>query len=60
MATIQNGLNAFSEGLLDSNTGLAVFLFGFIKRLLIPFGYITFSMHHSGLNLVLGKMLLER
>lgn len=39
--TIQSGLNAFSEGLLDSNTGLAVFLFGFIKRLLIPFG-----LHH--------------
>ncbi|WP_436862050.1 glucose-specific PTS transporter subunit IIBC [Staphylococcus caeli] len=39
--TIQDGLNAFSEGLLDSNTGLAVFLFGFIKRLLIPFG-----LHH--------------
>lgn len=38
---IQTGLNAFSEGLLDSNTGLAVFLFGFIKRLLIPFG-----LHH--------------
>ena len=38
---IQNGLNAFSEGLLDSNTGLAVFSFGFIKRLLIPFG-----LHH--------------
>ena len=31
----------FSTGLLDSNTGLAVFLFGFIKRLLIPFG-----LHH--------------
>ena len=39
--SIQTGLNAFSEGLLDSNTGLAVFLFGFIKRLLIPFG-----LHH--------------
>ena len=38
---IQNGLNVFSTGLLDSNTGLAVFLFGFIKRLLIPFG-----LHH--------------
>ncbi|MDG0836679.1 glucose-specific PTS transporter subunit IIBC [Staphylococcus equorum] len=38
---IQTGLNAFSEGLLDSNTGLSVFLFGFIKRLLIPFG-----LHH--------------
>ncbi|AYU55172.1 glucose-specific PTS transporter subunit IIBC [Staphylococcus debuckii] len=38
---IQGGLNAFSEGLLASNTGLAVFLFGFIKRLLIPFG-----LHH--------------
>ena len=38
---IQNGLNAFSTGLLDSNNGLAVFLFGFIKRLLIPFG-----LHH--------------
>ncbi|MDG0843734.1 glucose-specific PTS transporter subunit IIBC [Staphylococcus equorum] len=38
---IQMGLNAFSEGLLDSNTGLSVFLFGFIKRLLIPFG-----LHH--------------
>ncbi|MEB5792765.1 glucose-specific PTS transporter subunit IIBC [Staphylococcus hominis] len=38
---IQNGLNTFSTGLLDSNTGLAVFLFGFIKRLLIPFG-----LHH--------------
>lgn len=36
--TIQTGLNAFSTGLLDSNTGVAVFLFGFIKRLLIPFG----------------------
>ncbi|UEX89222.1 glucose-specific PTS transporter subunit IIBC [Staphylococcus ratti] len=39
--TIQTALNAFSEGLLDSNAGLAVFLFGFIKRLLIPFG-----LHH--------------
>ncbi len=39
--TIQLGLNAFSTGLLDSNTGVAVFLFGFIKRLLIPFG-----LHH--------------
>lgn len=39
--TIQYGLNAFSEGLLESNTGIAVFLFGFIKRLLIPFG-----LHH--------------
>ena len=38
---IQNGLNAFSTGLLESDTGLAVFLFGFIKRLLIPFG-----LHH--------------
>ncbi|OEK66689.1 PTS glucose transporter subunit IICBA [Staphylococcus equorum] len=38
---IQTGLNAFSEGLLDANTGLSVFLFGFIKRLLIPFG-----LHH--------------
>ncbi|MBN5643629.1 PTS transporter subunit IIABC [Staphylococcus aureus] len=39
--TIQSGLNTFSTGLLDSNTGVAVFLFGFIKRLLIPFG-----LHH--------------
>ncbi|HDD0350312.1 TPA: PTS transporter subunit IIABC [Staphylococcus aureus] len=39
--TIQSGLNAFSTGLLDSNTGVAVFLFGFIKCLLIPFG-----LHH--------------
>lgn len=39
--TIQSGLKAFSTGLLDSNTGVAVFLFGFIKRLLIPFG-----LHH--------------
>ncbi|HFT7420931.1 TPA: glucose-specific PTS transporter subunit IIBC [Staphylococcus aureus] len=39
--TIQSGLNAFSTGLLDSNTGVAVYLFGFIKRLLIPFG-----LHH--------------
>lgn len=39
--TIQTGLNGFSEGLLDANTGLSVFLFGFIKRLLIPFG-----LHH--------------
>ncbi|HDP1736751.1 glucose-specific PTS transporter subunit IIBC [Staphylococcus aureus] len=39
--TIQSGLNAFSTGLLDSNTSVAVFLFGFIKRLLIPFG-----LHH--------------
>ncbi|HDT6170058.1 TPA: PTS transporter subunit IIABC [Staphylococcus aureus] len=39
--TIQTGLNAFSTGLLDSNTGVAIFLFGFIKRLLIPFG-----LHH--------------
>ena len=38
---IQTGLNEFSTGLLDSNTGVAVFLFGFIKRLLIPFG-----LHH--------------
>ena len=39
--TIQYGLNAFSEGLLESNTGIAVFLFRFIKSLLIPFG-----LHH--------------
>ncbi len=50
--TIQSGLNAFSTGLLDSNTGVAVFLFGFIKRLLIPLGYITFSTHRSGSSLV--------
>ncbi len=38
--TIQSGLNAF-RGLLYLNTGVAVFLFGFIKCLLIPFG-----LHH--------------
>ncbi|WP_460905567.1 PTS transporter subunit EIIC, partial [Staphylococcus aureus] len=36
--TTQSGINAFSTGFLDSNTGVAVLLFGFIKRLLIPFG----------------------
>ena len=38
---VQYGLNEFSSSLIDANTGLAVFLFGFIKRLLIPFG-----LHH--------------
>ena len=57
---IQNGLNAFSTGLLESNTGLAVFLFGFIKRLLIPFGLHHIFHAPFGLNLVLGKMQLEK
>lgn len=38
---IQTGLNEFSSSLIDANSGVAVFLFGFIKRLLIPFG-----LHH--------------
>ncbi|PAE91315.1 glucose-specific PTS transporter subunit IIBC [Shouchella clausii] len=38
---IQHGLNSFSEFLLGSSLYVAVFLFGFIKRLLIPFG-----LHH--------------
>ena len=58
--TIQSGLNAFSTGLLDSNTGVAVFLFGFIKRLLIPFGLHIFSTHRSGSSLVHGKMQLVK
>ncbi|MGJ7913453.1 glucose-specific PTS transporter subunit IIBC [Neobacillus sp. LXY-1] len=38
---IQHGMNSASEWLLGSGTYIAVFFFGFIKRLLIPFG-----LHH--------------
>ena len=38
---IQHGMNVASNWMLGSGTYLAVFAFGFIKRLLIPFG-----LHH--------------
>ncbi|GHH99621.1 glucose-specific PTS transporter subunit IIBC [Neobacillus kokaensis] len=38
---IQHGMNSASTWLLGSGTYIAVFFFGFIKRLLIPFG-----LHH--------------
>lgn len=38
---IQHGMNSASTWLLGSGTYVAVFFFGFIKRLLIPFG-----LHH--------------
>jgi PTS system D-glucosamine-specific IIC component len=38
---VQNGLNAFSESMINSNLTLASFVFGVIERSLIPFG-----LHH--------------
>ncbi|WP_243291677.1 glucose-specific PTS transporter subunit IIBC [Bacillus sp. FJAT-47783] len=38
---IQGGLNAFSEGMLETNKTFAAFVFGVIERSLIPFG-----LHH--------------
>jgi len=38
---IQNGLNAFSRGMIDANKTLSAFIFGVIERSLIPFG-----LHH--------------
>ncbi|WNB93227.1 glucose-specific PTS transporter subunit IIBC [Bacillus sp. NEB1478] len=38
---IQNGLNVFSESMINSNLTLASFVFGVIERSLIPFG-----LHH--------------
>ncbi|WP_110111706.1 glucose-specific PTS transporter subunit IIBC [Bacillus sp. CGMCC 1.16541] len=38
---IQNGLNAFSQTMLDANPTVAAFVFGLIERSLIPFG-----LHH--------------
>jgi glucose PTS system EIICBA or EIICB component len=38
---VQNGLNTFSESMIDSNLTLAAFVFGVIERSLIPFG-----LHH--------------
>jgi len=38
---IQTGLNSGSKWLIDEDPYIAVFMFGFIKRLLIPFG-----LHH--------------
>ncbi|WP_059105472.1 glucose-specific PTS transporter subunit IIBC [Shouchella shacheensis] len=38
---IQNGLNEASVWLMETGTYIAVFFFGFVKRLLIPFG-----LHH--------------
>jgi len=38
---VQNGINAFSDFATHGNPGLAVFLYGFIERLLLPFG-----LHH--------------
>lgn len=39
--TIQNVMNSASYWLIEEGTYIAVFMFGFIKRLLIPFG-----LHH--------------
>ncbi|KOO50541.1 glucose-specific PTS transporter subunit IIBC [Priestia koreensis] len=38
---VQNGLNAFSNFMLNANPGLSAFVFGLIERSLIPFG-----LHH--------------
>nr|WP_272507210.1 glucose-specific PTS transporter subunit IIBC [Clostridium aestuarii] len=42
---IQNGLNAFSHSMIDSNQTAAAFIFGVIERSLIPFG-----LHHIFYN----------
>lgn len=42
---IQNGLNAFSQNMIDANRTLAAFVFGIIERALIPFG-----LHHIFYN----------
>ncbi|SEG02338.1 PTS system D-glucose-specific IIA component, Glc family /PTS system D-glucose-specific IIB component, Glc family /PTS system D-glucose-specific IIC component, Glc family [Caloramator fervidus] len=42
---IQNGLNAFSSSMIDTNKTLAAFIFGVIERALIPFG-----LHHIFYN----------
>lgn len=42
---IQNGLNAFSHNMIDTNRTLAAFVFGTIERALIPFG-----LHHIFYN----------
>ena len=52
---IQTGLNSFSEGLLDSNTGLAVFYLVLLRDYLFLLDCIISSMRLSGLNSVLGK-----
>jgi len=38
---IQEGLNAFSQGMIDKNKTLSAFVFGVVERSLIPFG-----LHH--------------
>ncbi|MBO0962122.1 PTS transporter subunit EIIC [Neobacillus sp. MM2021_6] len=65
---IQHGMNAASNWMLGSGTYLAVFAFGFIKRLLIPFGlhhiwYAPFwyefgSYKTAGGNIVHGDMTI--
>ncbi|MDF2883003.1 MAG: glucose transporter subunit [Clostridiaceae bacterium] len=42
---IQNGLNAFSHNMIDTNRTLAAFVFGTLERALIPFG-----LHHIFYN----------
>ncbi len=42
---IQNGLNAFSKGMIDANPTGAAFVFGVVERALIPFG-----LHHIFYN----------
>ncbi|SHJ16625.1 PTS system D-glucose-specific IIA component, Glc family (TC 4.A.1.1.9)/PTS system D-glucose-specific IIB component, Glc family (TC 4.A.1.1.9)/PTS system D-glucose-specific IIC component, Glc family (TC 4.A.1.1.9) [Geosporobacter subterraneus DSM 17957] len=42
---IQNGLNAFSYGMIDANKTLSALIFGIIERSLIPFG-----LHHIFYN----------
>lgn len=42
---MQNGLNAFSHNMIDTNRTLAAFVFGAIERALIPFG-----LHHIFYN----------
>lgn len=39
---LQNGLNFISESMIDSNLPFASFVYGFVGRLLVPFG-----LHHA-------------
>ena len=55
---IQGGLNTFSHQMIDANRTIATFIFGLIERSLIPFDYITFSIHRSGSNSVSIQMQL--
>lgn len=56
---IQDGLNGLSNFLLNKNLTLTTFILVLLSDHLFHSVCITFSMHHSGLNLAIIRTMLE-